>query len=66
MEKEQFRSVIRFLFLDGKKREEIKVKMDSVYRDSSSSKATMRYWFNEFKCCCTSVYNEERTGPQTW
>ncbi|KAG5329105.1 SETMR methyltransferase, partial [Acromyrmex heyeri] len=49
MEKEQYRSVIRFSFLDGKTCEEIKTKLDAVYANSSPSMTTVRYWFNEFK-----------------
>lgn len=49
MEKEQYRPVIRFLFLDGKTCEKIKAKLDAVYGDSSPSMTTVRYWFNEFK-----------------
>jgi len=62
MEKEQYRSVIRFLFLDGKKCEEIKAKLDAVYGDTSPSMTTVRYWFNEFKRGRTSVFDEERPG----
>jgi len=32
MEKEQYRSVIRFLFLEGKSRSEVKERLDAVYR----------------------------------
>jgi len=35
MEKEQYRSVIRFLFLEGKSRSEIKERLDAVYGDFS-------------------------------
>ena len=35
MEKEQYRSVIRFLFLDGKTCEEIKTKLNAIYGNSS-------------------------------
>lgn len=62
MEKEQYRSVIRFLFLDGKTCEEIKAKLDAVYGDPSPSMTTVRYWFNEFKRGRTSVFDEERPG----
>ena len=62
MEKEQYRSVIRFLFLDGKTREEIKVKLDAIYGDLSPSMTTVKYWFNEFKRGRTSVFDEERPG----
>ena len=62
MEKEQYRSVIRFLFLDGKTYEEIKMKLDAVYGNSSPSMTTVRYWFNEFKRGRSSVFDEERPG----
>lgn len=62
MEKEQYRSVIRFLFLDGKTCEQIKVKLDAVYGGLSPSMSTVRYWFNEFKRGRTSVFDEDRPG----
>lgn len=62
MEKEQYRSVIRFLFLDGKTCEEIKIKLQVVYKDQAPSMTTIRYWFNEFKSGRTSVLDEERPG----
>ena len=62
MEKEQYRSVIRFLFLDGKTCEEIKVKLHAVYKDHAPSITTIRYWFNVFKRGRTSVFEEERPG----
>jgi len=40
MEKEQYRSVIRFLFLDGKTCEEIKEKLHAVYKDNAPSMTT--------------------------
>ena len=48
MEKEQFRSVIRFLFLEGISRRDIKERLDAVYGDSSSM-GTVKNWFNEFQ-----------------
>jgi len=62
MEKEQYRSVIRFLFLDGKTCEEMKVKLHAIYKDHAPSMTTIRYWFNEFKRGRTSVFDEERPG----
>lgn len=62
MEKEQYRSVIRFLFLDGKNCDEIKTKLDAVYGDISPSMTTVRFWFNEFKRGRTSVFDEDRPG----
>jgi len=49
MEKEQYRPVIRFLFLEGKSRSEIKERLDAVYGHSSLSMATVKNWFNEFQ-----------------
>ena len=62
MEKEQYRSVIRFLFLDGKTCEEIKAKLDVIYRDILPSMTTVRYWFNEFKRGHTFVFDEKHLG----
>lgn len=62
MEKEQYRSVIRFLFLEGKSCEEIHVRLHAVYREHAPSMTTIRYWFNEFKRGRTSVFDEERPG----
>ncbi|KAG5320520.1 SETMR methyltransferase, partial [Acromyrmex heyeri] len=56
--KEQYRSMICFLFLDGKTCEEIKTKLDAVYGNSSPSMTTVRYWFNEFKRDRSSVFEE--------
>jgi len=57
MEKEQYRSVIRFLFLEAKSRSEIKERLDAVYGDSSvtrpPSRATVKNWFNEPKTATT-------------
>jgi len=54
--------VIRFLFLDGKTCEEIKVKLQAVYKDHATSLTTIGYWVNEFKRGRTSVFDEERPG----
>jgi len=59
MEKEQYRSVIRFLFLEGKSRSEIKECLNAVYGDSSPSMATVK---NEFQRGRTSVFDEPRPG----
>ena len=58
--------MIRFLFLEGKSRSEIKERSDTVYGDSSSSLATVKNWFNEFQRGRTSVFDEPRPGaPNT-
>ena len=62
MEKEQYRSVIWFLFLEGKSRSEIKKRLDAVYGDFSPSMATVKNWFKEFERGRTSVFNEPRPG----
>jgi len=48
MEKEQYRCGIRFMFLEGKSRSEIKERLDAVYGDSSLSMPIVKNWFNEF------------------
>ena len=54
--KEQYRSVIRFLFLERKSRSEIKERSNAVYGDSSPPMATVKEWFNEFQRGRTSVF----------
>ena len=43
MVKEQYLSVIRFLFLEGKSRSEIKERLNGVYGDSSPPMATVKF-----------------------
>ena len=62
MQKEQYLSVIRFLFLEGKSRSEIKERLDAVYGDSSPSMVTVKSRFNEFQRDRTSVSDEPRPG----
>ena len=50
--------MIRFLFLEGKSRSEIKERLDAAYGDSSPSMATVKNWFNEFQRGRTSVVDE--------
>jgi hypothetical protein len=54
-EKEQYRSVIRFLFLEGKSRSEIKERLDAVYGDSSPSMATVKNGFNRYVHSNTNI-----------
>ncbi|KYQ51377.1 hypothetical protein ALC60_09543 [Trachymyrmex zeteki] len=56
MEKEQYRSVIRFLFLDGKTCEEIKTKLDAVYGNPSPSMTTVRYTWGKAKTITGQYY----------
>jgi len=36
--------------------------LDAVYGDPLPSMKTLRYWFNEFKHGCTSIFDEKRPG----
>lgn len=59
-------SVIRFYFLEGKLRSEIKKRIDAEYGDSSPSLATVKNWFNVFQRGRTSVFDDPRSGdPKT-
>lgn len=62
MEKEQYRAVIRFLFLSGKKCEEIKPLLDAAHGDQSPSRTTVYHWFGEFHRGRSSVFDDERPG----
>lgn len=46
MEKKQYRSVIRLLFLEGKSSSEIKGRLDAVYCDFSDSIVSVKTRFN--------------------
>ena len=63
-EKEQCRSVIRFLFLEGKSRSEIKERLDAVYGDSSPSMATVKNRFNKFQRGRPSVLMSHARVPR--
>jgi hypothetical protein len=54
--------VIRFLFLEGESRSEIKERLDAVYGDFSPSMATVKNWFNKFQCGRTLVFDELHPG----
>ena len=62
LENVQYRSVIRFLLMKGKSREEIFVELSSVYGEESSSISTVKRWFNHFRDDRTSVFDEEKSG----
>lgn len=62
LENVQYRSVIRFLFLQGKSRNEIRDELVAVYRDECPSWSTIKRWVNEFQSGRTSVMDEERPG----
>jgi histone-lysine N-methyltransferase SETMAR len=62
LESVQYRSVIRFLYLKGKSRDEIQVELNAVYGEQSPSLATIKRWFNEFKAGRTSVVDVKKSG----
>mgnify|MGYP003461250231 FL=1 len=62
LENVQYRSVIRFLLMKGKSREEIFVELSSVYGEESPSISTVKRWFNYFRDGRTSVFDEEKSG----
>ena len=62
MEKQQYWSMIQFLFLERKLRSEIKEHLDAVYGDSSPSMATAKNWFNEFQHGRMSAFDEPHPG----
>ncbi|XP_037919773.1 uncharacterized protein LOC119657091 [Hermetia illucens] len=66
MEKEQYPSVIRLMFLEGKSPSEIKEHLDPVYGDSAPAMAAIKNWFNELQRGRTSVFDESRASvPKT-
>ena len=65
LESVQYRSVIRFLFLKGKSREEIQIELSAIYGDECPSWATIKRWYNLFQLGRTSVMDAEKTGRPT-
>lgn len=66
MEKEQYQSMIRFLFLERKSRSEIREHLGAVYSDSSLPMSSVKYWFKEFQLGRTSIFDEPHPGaPKT-
>lgn len=62
MVKEQYWSVILFLFLEGKSRCETKEHLGAVFSDSFPLMATVKNWFNEFQRGRMSVFDEPHSG----
>ncbi|MEZ0498457.1 transposase [Sphingomonas sp. IW22] len=62
LENVQYRSVIRFLYLKKKSREEIQKELDDIYGEQSPSWATTKRWYNEFAAGRTSVVDVEKSG----
>lgn len=66
MEKIEYRALTKFLHLKGKKTQEIKDELDSVYAEASPSFITVKHWVAEYKRSRTSILDEERSGrPKT-
>jgi len=62
LESVQYRSIIRFLYLKGKSRDEIQVELNDVYSEQSPLLPTIKRWFNELKTGRTSVVDMEMSG----
>lgn len=61
----EYRSVIKFFVLQGKKCKEILEQLQSTYKHDAPSLTTVKYWVREFKGGRTSVFDDERQGrPQ--
>ncbi|KAG5307051.1 SETMR methyltransferase, partial [Acromyrmex insinuator] len=62
MEKNEFRAVIKHLYMKGLTPKEIKVELDNVHSTSSPAFATIYNWVNEFKRGRTSTCDAPRSG----
>ena len=58
----EYRSVIKFLVLQGKKYIEIVELLQSTYKSDAPSLTTVKYWIQKFKGGRTSVFDDERQG----
>ncbi|GFU25766.1 HTH_48 domain-containing protein [Trichonephila clavipes] len=66
MDKIEYRTVIKYLFLKGNTPTQIKDELDSVYVDSASSFTTVKVWEAEFKRGRNSLGDDECSGrPNT-
>ena len=63
-EKEQYRNVIRYLFLKCKTRQEIVKELNEDFGADCFSLATIKRWFNDFQRERTSVFDEEKPRNQ--
>ena len=64
MDKIEYRSIIKYLFLKGNKPMQIKDELDSVYGDSVSSFTIVKFQAAEFKSGCKSLGDDECSGRQ--
>lgn len=66
MDKVEYRSVIKFLFLQKKTPSEIHQEMLAVYKEECPSYDVVKHWCKQFKCGRVSVLDEPRSGrPST-
>ena len=62
MEKVEYRSVIKFLFLQGKTASNVHEEMRAVYKDDCPSYDVVKHWCRQFRCGRLSVQDEPRCG----
>ena len=62
MDKIEYRSVIKFLFLQKKSPSTIHEEMLAVYKDDCPSYDVVKHWCKQFKCGRLSVHDEPRSG----
>ena len=60
--KDEYRAVIRYLYLKGKAGQEIHCELTNDYRSSAPSYAQVKFWVEEFKRSRTSLEEETRSG----
>lgn len=66
MRKNEYRAVIRYLFLKDNTPTQIKDELDYVYGDSAPSFTTVKFWTAEFKRGRRSMEDDQRPGrPKT-
>ena len=60
--KDEYRAVIRYLYVKGKTGQGIRCEFTNVYGSSAPSYAQVKFWVGEFKRCRTSLEDETRSG----
>ena len=60
--KNEYRAVIRYLYLKGKTGQEIHCELTNVYGSSAPSYAQVKFWVGGFKRSRTSLEDETRSG----
>ena len=62
LSKVEYRAVIRYLYLKGKKGQEIHWELTNVYGSSAPLYAQVKFWVGEFKRGRTSLEDETKSG----